>query len=85
MFWGKTLEYGYRHRLGTRVVRQTQRPIIIDPQPIQAEYDFRQEPFMEEIVRRPDYIRDQGDCAASWAFSALGKQHKQTANIKEPS
>lgn len=83
MFWGKTLEYGYRHRLGTRVVRQTQRPIIIDPQPIQAEYDFRQEPFMEEIVRRPDYIRDQGDCAASWAFSALDVATDRIAKVYE--
>lgn len=72
MFWGRPLDYGYRHRLGTRVLRQVQRPLTIDPQPIQPEYDFRQEPFMEEIVRRPDYIRDQGDCAASWAFAALG-------------
>lgn len=76
MFWGKTLEFGYKHRLGTRVVQKVQRPIIIDSEPIQEQYDFRQEPFMEHIVRRPDYIRDQGDCAASWAFSALGIRSK---------
>lgn len=85
MFWGKTLDYGYRHRLGTRVIRssQAQRPLVIDPEPIQLEYDFRQEPFMEEIVRRPDYIRDQGDCAASWAFAALDSATDRIAKVYE--
>lgn len=81
MFWGKTLDYGYRHRLGTRVTRQSQRPLVIDPEPIQPSYDFRQEPFMEEIVRRPDYIRDQGECGASWAFSALDAATDRIAKV----
>lgn len=81
MFWGKTLDHGYRHRLGTRIARQAKRPLIVDSEPLQPEYDFRQEPFMEEIVRRPDYIRDQGDCAASWAFAALGKFYKVSLTV----
>jgi hypothetical protein len=82
IFWGKTLEYGYKHRLGTKVPAQIQRPILIDPNPIQDRYDFREEPFMVDNVRR-DYIRDQGECAASWAFSALDAATDRIAKVYE--
>lgn len=71
MFWSKSLEYGYKHKLGTKIPTKVQRPLAIDAQPIQDSYDFRQEPYMANNLRK-DYIRDQGECGASWAFSALG-------------
>jgi hypothetical protein len=71
MFWGKTLDFGYKHRLGTKLPNREQRALVLDQKPIQTEYDFRNEPFMVNNGRR-DLIRDQGNCAASWAFSTIG-------------
>ncbi|XP_052103430.1 uncharacterized peptidase C1-like protein F26E4.3 isoform X1 [Mytilus californianus] len=67
-FWGKTLNDGIKYRLGTMPPSDqvlNMNPIIMDSvdQPPQS-FDSRQ--------KWPNYIhpvRDQGDCAASWAFS----------------
>ena len=71
MFWGKTLDYGYKHRLGTKIPNREQRALEVDDKPIKDFYDYRNEPFMVNNPRK-NSIRDQGDCAASWAFSTLG-------------
>ena len=71
MFWGKTLDYGYKHRLGTKIPTREQRALEVDDKPIKDFYDYRNEAFMVNNPRK-NSIRDQGDCAASWAFSTLG-------------
>lgn len=38
---------------------------------IPERYDFRTDPEVKEYLRK-NPIRDQGDCAASWAFSTIG-------------
>lgn len=71
-FWGKTLNDGIKYRLGTMPPSDqvlNMNPIIMDSvdQPPES-FDSRQ--------KWPNYIhpvRDQGDCAASWAFSTAGK------------
>ncbi len=70
MFWEKTLEYGYKYKLGTQLPVREQRPLFAEDKPAKISYDFRDEPYMRN---RRDLIRDQGNCAASWAFSTIGK------------
>lgn len=82
MFWGKTLEHGYKHRLGTKLPNREQRALVLDEKPIQESYDFRQEPYMINSGRR-DFIRDQGNCAASWAFSTIDVATDRTAKMFE--
>lgn len=82
MFWGKTLDFGYKHRLGTKLPNREQRALVLDQKPIQTEYDFRNEPFMVNNGRR-DLIRDQGNCAASWAFSTIDVATDRTAKMFE--
>jgi hypothetical protein len=55
--------------------------LLIDPTPIQESYDFRNEPFMVNNIRK-DYIRDQGDCAASWAFSTIDVASDRVNKVK---
>ena len=72
MFWGKTLAFGYKHRLGTKIPPLEQRPIQTDEKPLIEAYDFRKDPI---VVRKSsqfkEHIRDQGNCGASWAFSTV--------------
>ncbi len=80
-FWAKTLEYGYKHRLGTQIPTKSQRPIFNDPMPTKESYDFRNEPYMQQ--NRKDYIRDQGECGASWAFSTVDVATDRVAKLFE--
>jgi hypothetical protein len=77
-FWGKTVDYGFSHRLGT-ILNQKQKPMkqlnhfddLIKNAEIPEHYDFRNDPEVKDYLRE-NPIRDQGDCAASWAFSTIG-------------
>lgn len=68
-FWGQTLEYGYKNKLGAKLPNEEFRSEkayyanITD-----FFYDFRREPYFNARSA----IRDQGECAASWAFSTVG-------------
>lgn len=82
-FWQKSLDYGFKHKLGTKLSRFSQKPMSppqdyfqlpeITHNDIPEKYDFREDPEVKEFLRKKP-IRDQGDCAASWAFSTVGKQ-----------
>jgi hypothetical protein len=66
--WGKTLDFGYRNKLGTRLPRDNQRPLDVEESLDVEEYDFRE---VNEAAKNRK-IQDQGNCGASWAFSTLG-------------
>lgn len=66
--------------MGTRIPVRIQRAIRNDPVPIKESYDFRAEPFMVNNLRA---VRDQGDCGASWAFSALDTATDRVAKVYE--
>ncbi|XP_015906715.1 tubulointerstitial nephritis antigen-like isoform X2 [Parasteatoda tepidariorum] len=67
-FYGKTLEEGMKHRLGTfkpsRTVMDMTEIHQIPNGPLPPAFDSRQK-WRNMITP----IRDQGDCASSWAFS----------------
>ncbi|GIY49909.1 tubulointerstitial nephritis antigen-like [Caerostris extrusa] len=67
-FWGKTLEEGIQHRLGTfKPIRPTMDMTEIHQirnGPLPGSFDSRQK-WRSFITP----IHDQGDCASSWAFS----------------
>ncbi len=44
---------------------------LIQSAEIPEHYDFRSDPEVKDYLRE-NPIRDQGDCAASWAFSTIG-------------
>ncbi|CAF0732376.1 unnamed protein product [Brachionus calyciflorus] len=79
-YWSKNQDYGYRHKLGTKIPNKIQRALRIDPVPIEESYDFREESFMINNVRP---IRDQGECGASWAFAALDTATDRVAKVYE--
>lgn len=83
-FWGKTLEHGYKHRLGTQLPNRVQRDYTneANEKPIKDSYDFRNEPYIQNSQRK-NSIRDQGDCAASWAFSTVDVATDRTAKVHE--
>ncbi|KFM62772.1 Tubulointerstitial nephritis antigen-like protein, partial [Stegodyphus mimosarum] len=68
IFWGKTLNDGIKHRLGTfKPIRPTMEMTEIHQimkGPLPPTFDARQK--WRNLITP---IRDQGDCAASWAFS----------------
>lgn len=70
-FWNKTLEFGYKHRLGTKLTPIRQTPLDVEDKLDIKSYDFRQ---VNEIAKRRK-VRDQGNCGASWAFSTIGNIH----------
>jgi hypothetical protein len=72
-FWGKAFDYGYKYKLGTKLSSNQQKPIIqfYDSQDIPQTYNFLKDSDVREYLRE-NPIRDQGDCAASWAFSTVG-------------
>lgn len=67
-FWGMTLQEGRQYRLGTH------KPdvLVMDMNPIKIQYEGRLPESFDARVRWPGWVhdvRDQGNCAASWAFS----------------
>ncbi len=69
-FLNKPLEYGYKTRLGTKLPKRDQRSLDFEDEPQIKHYDFRDENYI--LKRKSSFIRDQGNCAASWAFSTIG-------------
>ncbi len=67
-FWGKTLDFGYKHKLGTRLSWHFQRPLDVEENLEINEYDFR----VMNKAGKTRKIQDQGNCGASWAFSTIG-------------
>ncbi len=78
-FWKRSLDYGFKHRLGTKLSLIKQKPmspfnyfkITETHKEMPQSYDFREDPEVKNFLRK-NPIRDQGDCAASWAFSTIG-------------
>ncbi|XP_022252062.1 uncharacterized peptidase C1-like protein F26E4.3 isoform X1 [Limulus polyphemus] len=68
-FWGRTLEYGIRYRLGTfKPYRETMHMNeirTVDRRPLPESFDSRR-----RWPRMIQEIRDQGECGSSWAFSS---------------
>lgn len=67
-FWGKTLKDGIKYRLGT----MPPNPQVLNMNPVQMESADEPLESFDSREKWPNYIhpvRDQGDCAASWAFS----------------
>lgn len=68
MFWGMTLEDGMRYRLGTfKPDAEVERM-----NPIKNQFTNRLPDSFDARVKWPGWVsgvRDQGNCAASWAFS----------------
>ena len=73
MFWTKSLDYGYKHKLGTKLKLKKKQNFVNNFKRVEIpqEYDFRKDPVVRDHLRVSP-IRDQGDCAASWAFSTIG-------------
>lgn len=78
-FWGRTLDDGMRHRLGTifpeRSVRNMNE-IVVKPRELPTRFDARE--------KWPDFIhpvQDQGDCASSWAQSTTATSADRLAII----
>jgi len=71
MFLNKTLEFGYKHRLGTQFTPIRQTFLDVEEELDIKSYDFRQE---NEIAKNRK-VRDQGNCGASWAFSTIGREN----------
>lgn len=67
-FWGWTLDEGIRHRLGTIFPDnsvENMNEILIERRELPASFDAREKwPALAQFS-----VRDQGDCASSWAFS----------------
>ena len=76
-FWTKTLEYGYNHKLGTKLSKSKQvNPLELfetseSKKSIPIHYDYREDTEVRDFLRS-NPIRDQGECGASWAFSTIG-------------
>lgn len=86
-FWGKTLSYGYKNRLGALLSTSNQRPFnpyagysLDDLDSPPTDYDFRD--FLAYKKLEPIPIRDQGDCPSSWAFSTIGKYSRLLSRDK---
>ena len=75
-WWGKTLKYGFKYQLGTKLGLENRVKIVFrdgrEDIEVPESYDFRNDADVVDYLR--DFpIRDQGECAASWAFSTIGK------------
>ncbi|GCB76875.1 hypothetical protein scyTo_0021043 [Scyliorhinus torazame] len=75
-FWGLTLDEGIRYRLGTRrpsttVLNMNELNMNMDSNDLLPRY-FNAEEKWPGMIHEP---MDQGNCAASWAFSTAGKSN----------
>ena len=77
--WAKTLEFGYKHRLGTRLTKVNQIPLDVEEILNIEQYDFRQ--VNQAALNRK--IQDQGDCGASWAFSTIGNEQNISEKVNK--
>uniref|UniRef100_A0A8C4TFV4 Tubulointerstitial nephritis antigen n=1 Tax=Erpetoichthys calabaricus TaxID=27687 RepID=A0A8C4TFV4_ERPCA len=88
-FWGMTLEEGIKHRLGT----DEPSPSILEMTEMKADLSNGLPDFFTASYKWSNWIHgplDQGNCAASWAFStasvaadriAIHSQGRRTANL----
>ena len=70
-FWGMTLDEGIRKRLGTHKPDS----IVLGMNPIKVYVNGRLPNSFDSREKWPGWvhgIRDQGNCASSWAFSTTG-------------
>uniref|UniRef100_A0A1I8A6A3 SMB domain-containing protein n=1 Tax=Steinernema glaseri TaxID=37863 RepID=A0A1I8A6A3_9BILA len=80
-FWGRSLEDGIRYRLGTLFPEksvQNMNEILVKPRELPARFDARE--------KWPGWIqgvRDQGDCASSWAVSTTSTSSDRLAIITD--
>ncbi|CAG9531052.1 unnamed protein product [Cercopithifilaria johnstoni] len=80
-FWGRTLEDGIRHRLGTLFPErsvQNMNEMVVKPRELPTSFDARQ--------KWPNFIhpiQDQGDCASSWAQSTAATSADRLALITD--
>ena len=72
-FWGKKLEYGYVHKLGTILDTNSLKKY---PKSFNYEYDGSQFDYRTYLQsKKPNVkftIRNMNECSSSWAFSTLG-------------
>jgi hypothetical protein len=66
-FYGKTLDHGYKHKLGVKLAHKRQRDIFFEEDNDSlADYDFRTKQYFSSK------IKNQEMCGASWAYSMAG-------------
>lgn len=80
MFWGMTLDDGMRYRLGThKPDAQVERM-----NPIKVQNSKRLPDSFDARINWPGQVsevRDQANCAASWAFSTTGLYAKSQIQV----
>ncbi|KAK0426213.1 hypothetical protein QR680_009589 [Steinernema hermaphroditum] len=80
-FWARSLEDGIRYRLGTLFPEksvQNMNEILVKPRELPARFDAR-----EKWPGWIQGIRDQGDCASSWALSTTSTSADRLAIITD--
>lgn len=89
-FWGKSIEHGYTHKLGVKVPYPMQKSFSLKNDNLRRRsYDFRNEDFFNSNYN--NLIKNQGNCAASWAYSTVdvimdrSAKYKRKANTANPS
>ncbi|GMT00247.1 hypothetical protein PENTCL1PPCAC_22421, partial [Pristionchus entomophagus] len=81
IFWGRTLEEGIKYRLGTLFPEQSvqhMNEIVIKPRELPDYFDAR-----EKWPGLIHGVKDQGDCASSWAVSTTDTSQDRLAIITD--
>ncbi len=66
-FYGKTLDQGYKHKLGVKLSYKRQRDIYFEEDNDSLpDFDFRTKEYFS------GKIKNQENCGASWAYSMAG-------------